>query len=137
MSVVIDSRIGCKWIKEEDELLIQEINDNKNYEKIALNHKRSILAIQLRVINEIIYPKYKDNIDIDYDNIALEYNLDKEMFKKNLNNIIIKNTIKKNKEEDKEKNKNIKNTNEIILEKINELNEKLDKIINHFSFQMI
>ena len=137
MSVVIDSRIGCKWIKEEDELLIQEINDNKNYEKIALNHKRSILAIQLRVINEIIYPKYKDNIDIDYDNIALEYNLDKEMFKKNLNNIIIKNTIKKNKEEDKEKNKKIKNTNEIILEKINELNEKLDKIINHFSFQRI
>lgn len=137
MSDVIDSRIGCKWIKEEDELLIQEINDNKNYEKIALNHKRSILAIQLRVINEIIYPKYKDNIDIDYDKIALEYNLDKEMFKKNLNNIIIKNTIKKNKEEDKEKNKNIKNTNEIILEKINELNEKLDKIINHFSFQMI
>ena len=137
MSVVIDSRIGCKWIKEEDELLIQEINDNKNYEKIALNHKRSILAIQLRVINEIIYPKYKDNIDIDYDNIALEYNLDKEMFKKNLNNIIIKNTIKKNKEEDNEKNKKIKNTNEIILEKINELNEKLDKIINHFSFQRI
>jgi len=33
------SRIGKKWLQEEDEELIKEIIDKKSYEEIALNHK--------------------------------------------------------------------------------------------------
>lgn len=46
------SNVGTKWTIEEELKLIQEINDNKSYEKIALEHKRTILGIKSRVISQ-------------------------------------------------------------------------------------
>lgn len=60
------SRVGKLWLKEEDNILLQEINNNKSYEEIALLHKRSIIGIKSRIISQIIYPKYKnENLSID------------------------------------------------------------------------
>ena len=121
MSIETDSRIGKKWTEEEDNALIKEINDNKNYEEIALKHKRTVLAIKLRVINNIISPKINLNSDeINIEDISKEYNIDIDMLKLNLNKISNK------------KDKNIYQTiidNLLIInEKLDNINEKLDNI---------
>ena len=99
------SNIGKKWTITEDEQLLQEVNNNKNYDIIALNHKRTKNAIILRVISHIIYPLYyndnnntnntnntndtndtnDNNNDINYEIISKEYNIDIELLKKNIN----------------------------------------------------
>ena len=43
------SNAGTRWSIEEDEKLLQEINDNKSYEEIALEHKRSLKYIKSRL----------------------------------------------------------------------------------------
>ena len=121
MSIETDSRIGKKWIQEEDNALIKEINDSKNYKEIALKHKRTVLAIKLRVINNIISPKINLNSDeINIEDISKEYNIDIDMLKLNLNKISNK------------KDKNIYQTiidNLLIInEKLDNINEKLDNI---------
>ena len=122
------SNIGKKWTITEDEQLLQEVNNNKNYDIIALNHKRTKNAIILRVISHIIYPLYyndnnntndtnntnDNNNDINYEIISKEYNIDIELLKKNIN---------KKKEIKKE-------INEKILEELILLNKKIDKLIN-------
>jgi hypothetical protein len=137
------SNAGKKWTNKEDEQLLEEINNNKSYDEIALNHKRSKYAIILRVISQIIYPKYYDNENDNDDNndnkdditneiISKEYNIDIELLKRNINNIKIKKSIilnRKEKEITKE-NKEIKiNYNEKILEQLILLNKKLDNLI--------
>jgi hypothetical protein len=76
------SNVGKKWSNNEDKLLIEEVNNKQSYDDIALNHKRTKLAIVLRVISHIIYPKYFNNNDNKIDNISKEYNLDIELLKK-------------------------------------------------------
>ena len=130
------SNAGKKWTNKEDEQLLEEINDNKSYDEIALNHKRSKYAIILRVIPQIIYPKYYDNEnDNDNDNnddnnditneiISKEYNIDIELLKRNINNIKIKKSIISNRKEKEitKENKEIKiNYNEKILEQLDNL----------------
>jgi hypothetical protein len=119
------SRIGVKWIPEEDAKLELEINEKKSYEEIALEHKRTILGIKLRVIHKIIYPKYKNNIDIN--DLSIEYNIDIEYLQKILNNIDIKNTIKENKITVKE------NKQELLENRLIGIEEKLDYIISILS----
>ena len=128
---------GKKWTNIEDNQLITEINDKKSYDEIALNHKRSKYAIILRVISNIIYPKYYNDNDNDNDNdefISKEYNIDINLLKKNINNIKIKNSIISNRKEEKgkEKGKEIKiNYNEKILEQLLLINKKLDKLLKY------
>jgi len=43
------SRSFNKWSPEEDTKLIQEIIDDKSFEEIALEHKRTVIAIKSRV----------------------------------------------------------------------------------------
>jgi hypothetical protein len=62
------SNAGTKWTIDEDKNLVQEIVDDKSYEEIALEHKRTILSIKSRVISHIIYPKYKDDIENNIEN---------------------------------------------------------------------
>ena len=67
------SNVGKKWSIEEDKQLLSEVNETKNYDEIALNHKRTKNAIILRVISHIIYPKFyntnnNDNNDINDNN---------------------------------------------------------------------
>jgi hypothetical protein len=135
------SNAGKKWTNKEDEQLLEEINDNKSYDEIALNHKRSKYAIILRVISQIIYPKYYDNENDNNDNnddnitneiISKEYNIDIELLKRNINNIKIKKSIISNRKEKEitKENKEIKiNYNEKILEQLILLNKKLDNLI--------
>ncbi len=87
------SNVGTKWTIEEELKLIQEINDNKSYEKIALEHKRTILGIKSRVISHIIYPKYKDDIENNIETISIEYKIDNELIMKYINKIKINKKI--------------------------------------------
>ena len=78
------SRIGKKWLIEEDEELIKEIEDKLTFEEIALKHKRNISSIKARVISHIIYPKYNnEKLDIEY--LSIKYNIDKDIIMKYIN----------------------------------------------------
>lgn len=127
------SNIGKKWTITEDEQLLQEVNNNKNYDVIALNHKRTKNAIILRVISHIIYPLYNNddnnnnddkNDNINYEIISKEYNIDIELVKRNIYKYKNKNSIQNNKKEKEIK----KNINEKILEELILLNKKIDKL---------
>jgi hypothetical protein len=119
---------GTKWTIDEDNKLIQEINDNKSYDEIALEHKRSIIAIKSRVISHIIYPKYKDSIENDIEAISIEYKIENDLIMKYINKIKLNNsnpkTINKNES-------NIKINKNEILEYLQKLDKKIDMILNH------
>ena len=93
--------VGTKWTIEEDNKLVQEITDNKTYEEIALEHKRTVYSIQLRVISRIIYPKIKDDVEIDMEKVALEYNISTKELLYNINKLKMKATENKDKPEHK------------------------------------
>jgi len=86
------SNAGIRWSIDELEKLSKELADNKSYEEIALEHKRTVSSIISRVISYIIYPKYKDNIDIE--KISVEYNIDIELIKKNIKKIVKNDSLK-------------------------------------------
>ena len=115
------SNAGTKWTIEEDKQLVQEIADNKSYEEIALEHKRTILSIKSRVISHIIYPKYK---------------IDNELITKYINKLKTNNNIQKSVNSNKLDTKTDKTE---ILEylqqldtKMNDINTKLDMLLNQF-----
>jgi hypothetical protein len=89
--------VGTRWTIEEDNKLVQEITDNKTYEEIALEHNRTVYSIQLRVISRIIYPKIKDDLDIDMEKVALEYNIGTKEFLYNINKLKMKATENRDK----------------------------------------
>ncbi len=103
------SNIGTRWTIEEDKKLVKELTNNKSYEEIALDHKRTINGIKSRVISHIIYPKYKDGIENNIDNISKEYNIDNETIMKYIN-------------------KSKSNDNKNIIEYLEQLDNKLDII---------
>ena len=129
---------GTKWTIEEDNKLVQEIADNKTYEEIALEHKRTVYSIQLRVISRIIYPKIKDDLDVDMEKVALEYNIGTKELLYNINKLKMKATENRDKSVQKPSIKpkhDDEPTNKQILEylkqldnKINEINSKLDNL---------
>ena len=109
-----------KWTIDEDNQLLSEVNDAKNYDIIALNHKRTKNAIILRVISHIIYPKFYENENDNDENISKEYDI--ELLRRNINKIKTKSSIKPKLE--------IKiNYNEKILEQLLLLNKKIDNLI--------
>lgn len=142
------SNVGKKWTIEEDIKLLEEFTENKTYEEIALEHKRTAYSIQLRVISRIIYPKIKDDVEIDMEKVALEYNISTKELLYNINKLKMKATENKNNPENKDKpehkpsKKPIQKpkhdeepTNTQIFEylkqldnKINEINSKLDNL---------
>ena len=78
------SRVGKKWLLEEDEELMKELIDKKSYEEIALNHKRTIGGIKSRVICNILYLQYKDKSKT-IEELSLEYNIDNDLVIKYIN----------------------------------------------------
>lgn len=83
---------GKKWTLEDDAMLLKLVNDYRdfnsqedidikvpNYERITKELKRTYLGIKLRVIDKILYKKYKDGEDIDA--LALSFNIDKNYLK--------------------------------------------------------
>jgi hypothetical protein len=110
-------RVGVKWFPDEDKKLLEEINENKTFEEIALEHKRTITGIKARIISQIIYHKYK-NENKDIDNLSNEFNIDKEIINKYINKI------------EGKKNKEIINKNNLIEDNIlKRIENKLDKIL--------
>jgi hypothetical protein len=138
------SNVGTKWTIDEDTKLVEEIIENKTYEEIALEHKRTVLGIKLRVISHIIYPKikYADNAtnanatdeDADMEALALEYKINTSQLIRQIDKLRMKETVKKEKQKPKPINDDMP-TNKEILEylkqldnKINEINSKLDNL---------
>jgi hypothetical protein len=114
------ANVGTKWTIDEDNKLNQELSENKTYEEIALEHKRTITGIKSRVISNIIYPKYKDNID--FEKISMEYNIDVNILKKYINKMETKPTVKVNKTNTK---------TDKILEYLIKIDNKLSLIIDN------
>ena len=110
-------RVGVRWFPDEDKKLLEEINEKKTFEEIALEHKRTITGIKARVISQIIYSKYK-NGNKDIENLSNEFNIDKEIINKYINKI------------EGKKNKEIINKNDMIEDNILiRIEKKLDKIL--------
>jgi len=130
------SNAGTKWTIDEDEKLVQEIADNKSYEEIALEHKRTILSIKSRVISHIIYPKYKDDIENNIEKISIEYKIDNELIIKYINKLKTNNNIQKSvnnhKPDTKIDNKEVLEYLQQLDKKMNDINTKLDILLNQF-----
>jgi hypothetical protein len=126
--------VGKKWAIEEDNKLLEEITDNKTYKEIALEHKRTVYSIQLRVISRIIYPKIKDDLDVDMEQIALEYNINTKEILYNINKLKMKEKqALENKQTPKQpkenpKRKDVEPTNKEILDYLRKLDSKIDEI---------
>ena len=102
------SNAGKKWTSDEDELLVEEIKNKIAYKEIALNHKRTISSIKIRVISHIIYPKYHLNIESNIEKISVE-------------------TKQKSVKADE---KQLFYFLQNLENKMNEINSKLDKLLN-------
>lgn len=100
---------GKKWYDNDDELLVKLMNENKPYEEIAFEFKRTIGSIRARVIDKIILKEYDgENIQ----ELARKYNFDdseylekciKARIQKNNISIIDKETYEERKEKNKQK----------------------------------
>jgi len=111
--------VGKKWTVEEDMKLAQEIAENKTYEEIAMEHKRTAYSIQLRVISHIIYPKIKDDVDVDMEQVALKYNITSKEITYHINKLKMKGEPKQ---------KEYTPTNKEILDYLRKLDSKMDEI---------
>jgi hypothetical protein len=131
--------VGKKWTTEEDNKLLEEITDNKTYKEIALEHKRTVNGIELRVISYIIYPKIKidleKGIEVDMEQIALEYKIDSSRITRYINKLKMKEKqALENKETPKQtpkenpKRKDAEPTNKEILDYLRKLDSKIDEI---------
>lgn len=107
------SRVGKKWVEEEDAILIEEITNKIPLEDIALEHKRTIVGIKSRIISKIMYPKYK-NDNVSMNDLAIEYNIEKELVEKYINKI-----------EERSQNKKISNVSKVDDNKIEEKSQMI------------
>lgn len=122
--------VGKKWTIEEDIKLAQEITENKTYEEIAMEHKRTTHGIKLRAITHIIYPKIKNDLDVDMEKVALEYNITPTLITRHINKIKIKSEPKQPplQKEYQPSNKEILDYLKKLDSKIDEINSKLDNL---------
>ncbi len=139
-SIEETSNVGKKWTIEEDEKLVQEIKDNKPYEEIALEHKRTITGIKSRVISNIIYPLYKDiheeQQEINIQEISTEYKIDDWMIIKYMKKMKtkperkIKEIKEKTNDNDNDNNKRLFEYLQLLERKMDDINIKLDKLLS-------
>jgi hypothetical protein len=113
------SRVGKKWVDEEDAILIEEITNKIPLEDIALEHKRTIVGIKSRIISKIMYPKYK-NDNVSMDDLSIEYNIEKELVEEYINKI-----------EERSKNKKVCNVSKVSKVDDNKIEEKCQIIMQY------
>jgi hypothetical protein len=123
------SRVGKKWLQEEDEELMREISDKKTFEEIALNHKRTIGGIKSRVISNILYLQYK-NKSKTIDELSSEYNIEIDLVIKYINKMEIRDSQLTNAlqyiDKIQDKKSNDSNVNiELLYDKIKSLETKI------------
>jgi hypothetical protein len=123
------SNIGKLWSVDENNELYKEVENNKNYSQIAAIHKRTEKAIILRVISNIIYPKYKNN-EMTLDQLSFEYNIEKDLIEKNIAKY--ENQPKK----PKEQQTNIDKILSDLDNRLFRLEQKIDYIISSFLREM-
>lgn len=119
--------VGKRWLSDEDDKLVQEINDKKSFEDIALEHKRTVTAIKSRIISKIIYIQYK-NKNKTIDELSSEYNIENYLIEKYINKIETNNAIKKSIEEnniDSKIDEKFNSNMELIFEKMTILETKI------------
>jgi len=68
---------GKKWEKNEDELLIKLFNENKSYEEIAKEFKRTVGSIKARIIDKLIFPEYNNG---NFNELAEKYKFDDVLY---------------------------------------------------------
>jgi hypothetical protein len=117
--------VGKKWTVEEDIKLAQEIAENKTYQEIAMEHKRTVYSIQLRVISRIIFPKIKDDVDVDMEQVALEYNITSKEITYHINKLKMKGEPKP---KQSPKQKEYEPSNKELLDYLKKLDSKMDEI---------
>jgi hypothetical protein len=133
------SRVGKKWLPEEDVILLKEMTDKKTFEEISLEHKRTITGIKSRVITQILYPQYK-NDNISLDELSSEYNIEKELVEKYINKIETNSAIKKSVEQNTSDSKQAscetkpKTNRKLLFEKIISLETKMLTIEQKLDF---
>ena len=131
------SRVGKKWLPEEDVILVKEITDKKTFEDIALEHKRTIIGIKSRVISQILYPKYK-NDNISLDDLSSEYNIEKDLVYKYINKLEVKTktSVETNNTDNKEDTIEAKpkTDRKLLFEKITSLETKMLTIEQKLDF---
>ena len=118
-----EDNIGKKWTAEEDIKLAQEIAENKTYQEIAMEHKRTVYSILLRVISRIIFPKIKDDVDVDMEQVALEYNITSKEITYYINKLKMKGEPKQPSSQ-----KEYTPTNKELLDYLRKLDSKMDEI---------
>ena len=123
------SNIGKLWSVDENNELYKEVENNKNYSQIAAIHKRTEKAIILRVISNIIYPKYKNN-EMTLDQLSFEYNIEKDLIEKHIAKY--ENQPKKPKEQQIKIDKILTDLDNRLLR----LEQKIDYIISSFLPEM-
>jgi hypothetical protein len=119
-----EDNIGKKWTVEEDIKLAQEIAENKTYQEIAMEHKRTVNSIELRVVSHIIFPKIKDDLEkgIDIDTLQLINHITKAKIKSEPSQKLA------SKPKQPSSQKEYLPTNKDILDYLNKLDSKLDEI---------
>lgn len=119
------SNAGKKWETEEDELLVKLVNEDKSYEEIAKEFKRTVGSIRARIIDKIIFPEYNnENISelvkkYNFNNVEYLERCMKVKIAKKENAINTENIISNETKEEYEKR-----MEEIKKEKVNKLIEK-------------
>jgi hypothetical protein len=130
------SRVGTKWLSDEDEKLVEEISNNKTYDEIALEHKRTSKGIIIRVISHIIYPIFRKGSKT-IDELSVEYKIDKELLEKYINKFKndknIKNSVENDSLENTPKRKKIYEKIISFENRFGILENKLDHIIGLLS----
>ena len=119
------SRVGKRWLPEEDEQLLKEIEDNKTYEEIALEHQRTVTGVKSRVVSIIIFPLYKnENKQSNINDLSIKFNIEHEIIEKYINKLETNNAVKTSIIENKPK-KIYTNTISLMVEKITLLENKM------------
>jgi len=127
------SKSGSRWTIEEHKQLLEELKNNKPYEDIAIDHKRTVTAIKARVVCNIIILIYNiDEIESKIDEISEKYNIEPEIISRYVKKQIIYNENTKEVKNNKYKpSSTIESRLENIENLLNKLNEQIDKITNH------
>lgn len=108
---------GKKWTQEEVEQLKRLGNEKKTYEEIALEHKRTNMAIKARIVADIIYPFIKSG-EMTIDEAAMIYNIDQYHIERYVNQ----------KESPKNNDTLVKFSNKDIMDKLDMIEKKIESI---------
>lgn len=117
---------GKKWTQEEVEQLKRLVNEKKTYEEIALEHKRTNMAIKARIVADIIYPFIKSG-EMTIDEAAMIYNIDQYHIERYVNQKEARNDTSKDNNNNRQHTV-VKFSNKDIMDKLDMIEKKIESI---------